>query len=120
MEPFCSVIVPTHRRPAQLAECLAALARLDYPPDRYEVIVVDDGGGMPLDDVLEPFRDRMAVSCLTGRRAGPAAARNAGAARARGDLLAFTDDDCRPRPDWLRRLAGRGAPGPATVSAAAP
>ena len=66
---------------------------------------MDDGGGMPLDEVLEPFRAQMAVSCLTGRRAGPAAARNAGAARARGDLLAFTDDDCRPRPDWLRRLA---------------
>ena len=113
------MIVPTHRRPAQLAECLAALARLDYPSDRYEVIVVDDGGGMPLDEVLEPFRAHMAVTCLAGRRVA-AAARNAGAARARGDLLAFTDDDCRPRPDWLRRLARAMRPSPATGSAAAP
>ena len=113
MEPFCSVIVPTHRRPAQLAECLRALSELDYPADRYEVIVVDDGGGVPLDPLLAAFRGELAVTCLTGLHAGPAAARNTGAARARGDLLAFTDDDCRPRRDWLRRLAERHAAQPA-------
>ena len=113
MDPLCSVIVPTLRRPAQLAECLAALAELDYPGDRYEVIVVDDGGDVPLESVLAPFRDRLRLTLLAGRHAGPAAARNAGAARAQGELLVFTDDDCRPRRDWLRRLADRHAAQPA-------
>ncbi len=41
--PSFSIVIATHNRPRQLAECLAALASLDYPRDRFEVIVVDDG-----------------------------------------------------------------------------
>jgi GT2 family glycosyltransferase len=111
-EPFCSIIVPTYRRPPRLAQCLEALARLDYPRERFEVIVVDDGGGAPLDHVVAPYRDRLDVTLLTRPHAGPAAARNAGAARARGELLVFTDDDCRPAPTWLRHLAERFAAAP--------
>ena len=107
MDPFCSVIIPTHRRPDQLSECLSVLAALDYPADRFEVIVVDDGGGIPLQPVVAPFRDRIQLTLLTRASAGPAAARNAGASQARGELLVFTDDDCRPRADWLARLARR-------------
>lgn len=112
MDPFCSIIIPTHRRPDQLAECLDALAALRYPADRYEVIIVDDGGGLLLEPVVEPFRDRIQLTLLTRAPTGPAAARNAGAGQARGELLAFTDDDCRPHPDWLSRLAGRHAEQP--------
>lgn len=43
----------------------------------------------------------------TAERAGPGAARNRGAARARGDYLAFTEDDCVPAPDWLEAAAAR-------------
>ncbi len=43
MQPEFSIIVPTFNRPTQLAACLTALARLDYPRDRFEVVVVDDG-----------------------------------------------------------------------------
>lgn len=106
-EPTCSVIVPTHARPRQLAACLEALASLDYPRDRYEVIVVDDEGGVPLAPVADAFRGRLALTLLAQERAGPAAARNTGAMHARGDLLVFTDDDCRPAPSWLSHLAKR-------------
>jgi len=102
--PFCTIVVPTPRRPQQLAQCLDALARLEYPRERFEVIVVDDGGGVPLDDVLEGARRQLDLSLITQRCAGPGAARNRGVAAARGELLVFTDDDCRPRPDWLRIL----------------
>jgi glycosyltransferase involved in cell wall biosynthesis len=105
--PSCSVVVPTYDRPTALRACLESLAALDYPRERYEVIVVDDGGRVPLDDVLEPLRARMSLKAVSQPRAGPAAARNAGVARADGELIAFTDDDCRPRRDWLRRLAER-------------
>ncbi|MGZ8695942.1 MAG: glycosyltransferase [Gaiellaceae bacterium] len=106
-EPYCSLIVPTYRRPRQLAECLESLADLDYPCDRFEVIVVDDGGGVSLEPVLERFRGELRLSLLVTDHGGPAAARNAAAARARGELLVFTDDDCRPAPSWLRLLAMR-------------
>ncbi len=107
-QPFCSVIVPTRRRPENLARCLDAITELDYPRDRFEVIVVDDGGGIPLGPVVERFRGPLRLSLLVQQRAtGPAAARNAGVSQAEGELLAFTDDDCRFAPDWLRIVAGR-------------
>lgn len=107
MLPHFSIVVPTYRRPAILARCLEALARLDYPHDRFEAIVVDDGGGE-----IEPPPASMDFALLTQTHAGPATARNTGAARARGEFLAFTDDDCRPDPGWLRAMAARiaGAP----------
>jgi GT2 family glycosyltransferase len=104
--PDISVVVPTRDRPSQLARCLAALAALDYPRDRYEVIVVDDGGLEPVEPVVRRSHGQMAVKVVRRENGGPSVARNTGAAAARGSLLAFTDDDCRPTPDWLARLAG--------------
>jgi glycosyltransferase involved in cell wall biosynthesis len=102
--PFVSVVVPTYDRPVSLGRCLAALADSVYPTDRFEVVVVDDGGSTSLAPVLDELCGRLAITLVEQRNAGPAAARNAGAARARGDLLAFTDDDCLPASDWLSLL----------------
>jgi GT2 family glycosyltransferase len=99
-----SIIVPTYRRPAQLASCLEALAHLDYPRDRFEVLVVDDGSESPPGDLVASFRGRLGLTLLDRPHAGPAAARNAGARRAQGMWLAFMDDDCAPAPGWLREL----------------
>jgi len=95
-----SVIIPTRNRPGPLRECLAALSRQEFPRDQFEVIVVDDGSEPPLKEVP-------GIKLLRQLRAGPAAARNTGAAHARGRWLAFTDDDCQPAADWLTVLAGR-------------
>jgi glycosyltransferase involved in cell wall biosynthesis len=103
--PSISIVVPTHGRRRQLARCLSALSDLDFPRERFEVIVVDDGSPEPLDQVVAPFRERIELRLLRCERAGPAAARNRGAQAARGVLLAFTDDDCLPERDWLRALA---------------
>jgi cellulose synthase/poly-beta-1,6-N-acetylglucosamine synthase-like glycosyltransferase len=105
--PACTVIVPTRSRPSQLSACLEALANLDYPHDRFDVIVVDDEGERPAAPVVEAFRDRLTVSVLVQNHAGPGAARNAGAEQAGGELLAFTDDDCTPARAWLRHIAAR-------------
>ncbi|CAN5353577.1 hypothetical protein BH18GEM1_BH18GEM1_08930 [soil metagenome] len=105
--PFFSVVIPTHDRPHELTRCLTALAALRYPPDRYEVIVVDDGSRANLETAVHPFRGRMDLRLLSQENAGPGAARNRGAASARGDVLAFTDDDCAPDPRWLSHFAAR-------------
>jgi len=105
--PFLSIVIPTYNRPKQLATCLEACSRLDYPHDRYEVIVVDDGGVEPLDNVINRFHSRLRLKLLRQENAGPAAARNRGASGAGGEFLAFTDDDCVPAPDWLETLAAR-------------
>lgn len=100
-----TVVVPTWNRPAELAGCVEALAALEFPRDRYEVVVVDDGGTSDLDAALQGAAGRVAMTLLTQPNRGPGAARNAGAAKARGRWLAFTDDDCRPRAGWLHGLA---------------
>jgi glycosyltransferase involved in cell wall biosynthesis len=91
MRPFISIIVPTYNRPAQLKTCLESIASLDYPADRFEVIVVDDGGETPLERVVSPFRVKIDLTLLSQPNSGPAVARNSGALRAKGKLLVFTD-----------------------------
>lgn len=107
-----SIIIPTYARPEQLATCLQSLAYLDYPRNRFEVIVVNDGSEMPLEAVVAPFHSQFDVLLIAQPNAGPAKARNTGAARARGKFLVFTDDDCAPAPDWLKTLAARFATAP--------
>lgn len=103
-----SIVVPSYGRPLRLAACLAALEQLDYSRDAFEVIVVDDGSVPP----LPPYDGPLSLTLLRQENAGPAAARNAGAARARGKFLAFTDDDCAPAPTWLSALATALSRGP--------
>lgn len=107
-----SLIIPTYNRSQQLAACLQSLARLDYPRNRFEVIAVDDGSPQPLEAVAAKFKDQLCLTLLRQKNAGPAAARNAGAAHAKGDYLVFIDDDCKPAPDYLQRLAERLAKTP--------
>jgi GT2 family glycosyltransferase len=100
-----SVIIPTYNRPTQLRECLGALASLDYPSQKFEVIVVDDGGDQDLTAVIDDMRGQLDLRLVRRVNGGPAAARNSGAQLARGRFLAFTDDDCLPEPGWLTALA---------------
>jgi GT2 family glycosyltransferase len=111
---FFSVIIPSRDRPVRLAHCLTAVATLDYPRDRFEVIVVNDGGETP-EKVVDVFRERFEVKLITQSHAGPATARNTGAARASGPFLAFTDDDSGPASDWLQALSVRFAQKPDSI-----
>lgn len=95
-----AVIVPSFNRPERLRGCLGALMALQGPAP--EIVVVDDGSTQPLAPVCAEFGTR--VRCLRQRNRGPAAARNAGVRATGAGFVAFTDDDCRPRPDWLARL----------------
>lgn len=102
--PEYSIVVPTYRRRDPLARCLRAIESLDFPRDRFEVLVVDDGSPTPPTDLIESLDRSLDVHLVCANHGGPAAARNAGAERARGEYLVFTDDDCAPAPDWLRSI----------------
>jgi len=110
--PTITIVIPTYNRPDRLAAALQALKRLHYPRDRFEVLVVDDGSPVLSEAVVKPFRELLDITLLTQPHAGPAVARNTGAAQATGTYLAFTDDDCAPAPDWLKSLAVRFAATP--------
>jgi GT2 family glycosyltransferase len=110
--PVVSVVVPTYARADRVARLLVALdgQRVEWP---FEVVVVDDGSPPEHARAI----DRAAAACsvpvtvVHQARRGPAAARNLGWRRATAPVVAFTDDDCVPDPDWLARgvaaLAGR-------------
>ncbi len=100
--PTVSVVIPVKDRAEELKRCLASLAQLNYPQALIQVIVVDDGS---LDDsplVAQQFGALVVPSGGKGR--GPAAARNVGAANARGEILAFIDSDCTASAEWLGEL----------------
>lgn len=102
---FFSIVIPTYSRPARLKRCLESIARLDRPPHAFEVVVVDDGGKAPLDALIESFCAAINISLIRQSNAGPAAARNRGAASARGEVFVFTDDDCQFAQDYLVKLS---------------
>ncbi|MDY6936030.1 MAG: glycosyltransferase [Cyanobacteriota bacterium] len=99
-----SIIIPTYNRPKQIVTCLETLTKLDYPRDRFEVIVVDDGSDVSLEPTVTSFESDLDLVFIRQENAGPAAARNHAAQKARGRYLAFTDDDCMPATDWLQAL----------------
>ena len=93
--PLMTVVVPVRDDRAALLECIGALQRQNYPRDRMEIIVVDDGSSQPVTDVGG------CVRVVRQEPRGSYAARNEGIRHARGSVLAFTDSDCLPAPDWL-------------------
>lgn len=98
--PRVSVIVPVRDAAGHVARCLEALCAQTWPADRLELLVVDDGS---VDETRGRVRD-YPVELLTERGVGsPYAARNAGIARASGEILAFTDSDCTPDKQWVER-----------------
>lgn len=98
-----SIVIPTRRRPRHLSACLESLTALEYPRTDFEVIVVDDGGGIPA-AIIEQARATINVRVVTQEHRGPATARNRGVAAATGACIAFTDDDCTVDRGWLRAL----------------
>ncbi len=101
--PEISVVIPTYRRPQLLRHCLAALARQRFPPKGYEVIVVSDGPDALTKNLVMELAGQYAFLCYEEmpQKKGPAAARNWGWKKARGRLVAFTDDDTQPDAGWL-------------------
>lgn len=106
-----SIVIPTCDRVGALRDCLLRLQSdtQTLPREHYELIVSDDSRGQPASAVLQTeFPD---VTWVPGPRRGPAANRNAGAARAKGDVLVFLDDDCLPEPGLLATYAAEFAGG---------
>jgi glycosyltransferase involved in cell wall biosynthesis len=97
-----SVVVAVYNGERTIGECIDSLLALRYPADRLELCVVDNGSRDGTPAVLRGYADR--IVRLHEATRGPAAARNAGLRSASGDVVAFTDADCRVDPGWLAAL----------------
>ncbi len=95
-----SVVIPARNAADTLARCLEALCGQVRPAD--EVVLVDNGSTDGTGQVARSFQARLpGLRVVEELRPGEAAARNRGVTEASGDVVAFTDADCVPRPDWL-------------------
>jgi len=99
--PFVSVIIPVKDRKKELAECLRSVFSQDYPGNKLEVIVIDDGSS----DGTEKAAKKFPVKLIANHESrGQSYCRNLGAKKAKGSILAFLDSDCVAGKKWLREL----------------
>ncbi len=94
-----SVVVPHYNDLVALDHCLTTLLTQTYPRDRYEIIVADNASPQGRDAVAQVIAGRAALVVVEEKGAGPA--RNGGVAISKGEILAFTDSDCKAEPQWL-------------------
>ena len=101
-----SVLIPTWRRPRELTRCLAALASQTRPPDEVLVVLREEDEDTP-GVLAEPHAFELRT--VQVRTPGVVAALNEGLSQATTDIVAITDDDTSPRPDWLALIERRFA-----------
>ena len=97
--PFFSVVVCTYNGSATIKDTLEGLTRLRYP--NFEVIVINDGS---TDNTAEIIR-RYGVKLISTENQGLSSARNTGMHHAKGEIIAYIDDDAYPDEHWLHYLA---------------
>lgn len=101
---FVSVIIPVYNDAEPLRLCLEALKQQTYSKDFYEVVIVDNGSDdqKHIAAIIQEFDFAIAEK---EEKPGSYAARNKGISVAKGKIIAFTDADCIPAPDWIEKGA---------------
>jgi GT2 family glycosyltransferase len=97
--PSISVVVCTYNGSATIRKCLDGIMKIDYP--EYEVIVVNDGSTDNIESIIKEYP----VSLITTSNKGLSSARNTGMENAKGEIIAYIDDDASPDIHWLKYLA---------------
>ena len=99
--PFVTIIVCTYNGEKYIKDCLDALIEQDYPKDKYEIIVVDDGSIDKTNEIASKYSVKVIKH---EKNLGICSARNTGLRNANGTIVAYTDDDCIVKKGWLKNL----------------
>lgn len=102
--PVVSVIIPAHNEEDTMGECLTSLENLNYPYDKLEIILINDGSTDDTKNVIDRHRRRLNCVYIETSGVGPSKARNLGLKEASGEYVAFTDADCVVDKGWLNEL----------------
>jgi glycosyltransferase involved in cell wall biosynthesis len=100
-----SVVIPTYNRERLLKKCLISLYCQSYPRDRFEVIVINDGGRDFTWKTIKLFAKDFNLIWLYQKNKGQSTARNLGIRHAKNEIIAFIDDDCVADKDWLQNIS---------------
>lgn len=101
-KPEVSIIVITYNRAKVLRLCVESLLKQNYPPERYEIVIVDSNSTDGTAEMLKEYRGKVRkVNCP---EKGYSTSRNFGVKNAKADIIAFTDSDCFPSKDWVRKI----------------
>ncbi|NOX88743.1 MAG: glycosyltransferase [Calditrichaeota bacterium] len=101
-----SVIIPSYNRADEIKELLTSLARLQFPSERFEVIVADDGSTDETESIVKEARENYSfeLKYFVQKNQGPGAARNLGMKNAAGDFFIFIDSDVTVPQNWLTNI----------------
>ena len=99
---FFSVIIPVYNRPIELAELLNCLSQQDYP--NFEVVIIEDGSKIDSKEVVDTFKNKLAISYFVKENGGQGFARNYAFERAKGDFFVILDSDALIEPTYLTEV----------------
>jgi len=109
-KPEVSIVVPARNEAEAIPHCLAGLRSLDYPPQKLEIILVNDHSEDGTETVMKQFASEVkhtkvvSLGLIPGQATGYSAALAAGAAQAKGKTILITDADCEVSPGWVRGM----------------
>ena len=103
---FISVITPAYNRADEIGHLIDSMANQTIGPDRFEMIIVDDGSTDTTADIIKDNKSQLNLNIkyIKQDNSGPGAARNRGIEAAAGTLLTFIDSDCEADPRWLESI----------------
>lgn len=101
-----SVVIPAYNSEKFIIRTLESLLRQSFA-GKFEIIIVNDGSKDKTENVVKAFsKKHKNIKLISQANQGPAAARNAGAKAAKGDIILFTDSDCVPEKNWMEAMVG--------------
>lgn len=104
MSPQFSLIMATYGRTREVIEFLRSLTCLEPGSPTFEVLIIDQNDHLDLDPLLAPFQSSFPLKHIKSSRRGLSLSRNIGLQQARGEIVAFPDDDCTYYPDTLKKV----------------
>jgi len=100
-----SIIIPTYNRQGLVKNCLESLFNQKISKKIYEIIVIDDGSIDQTQDLIKNLKKKYKnLKYFKQKHSGPAAARNLGIKRSKGEIIAFIDDDCIAKKNWVENI----------------